>query len=108
MLPFSVDPRAKMNVIGRQLPLTSSFTVEPTDCLRSTAVGRATAVPARRATAVVNFMFAARSLSGDRLKDVFVVRESDERGWSGANVATTNVGLSMVLESVGAALKIYS
>jgi len=29
-------------------------------------------------------------------------------GGSGANVATTSVGLSMVLESVGAALKICS
>ena len=64
MLPFSVDPRAKMNVIGRQLPLTSSLTVEPTDCLRSTAVGRATAVPARRAIAVVNLIVTGRLLSG--------------------------------------------
>jgi hypothetical protein len=63
MLPISVDPRAKMNVIGRQLPLVSSLTVEPTDCLLSMAVGRATAVPARRAIAVVNLMFADGLLS---------------------------------------------
>jgi len=74
MLPFSVDPRAKMNVMGRQAPLVSSLTVDPTDCLRSMSVGRATAVPARKATAAANFMFAGRLLSGFLLKDVFVVR----------------------------------
>jgi hypothetical protein len=61
MLPTSVEPRAKMNVMGRQLPLVSSLTVEPTrvpNCLRSTAAGRAAAVPARKAMAAVNFMFA--------------------------------------------------
>lgn len=63
-----------MNVMGRQLPLVSSLTVEPTDCLLSMAVGRATAVLARKATAVVNFMFAGRLESGCGLKDVFVVR----------------------------------
>lgn len=51
-----------MKVMARQLPLESSFTVEPTrvpNCLRST-VGRAVAVAARAAMAeaAVNFMFA--------------------------------------------------
>jgi hypothetical protein len=82
-LPASVDPRAKMNVMGRQLPLVSSLTVVPTPptCLRvSMAVGRAATVPARKATAAVNFMFAGRLLSGYLFKDVFVVREGGERG----------------------------
>lgn len=62
MLPISVEPRAKMKVMARQLPLESSFTVEPTrvpNCLRST-VGRAVAVAARAAIAeaAVNFIFA--------------------------------------------------
>lgn len=58
MLPISVEPRAKMKVTSRHSPFSSSLTVEPTrppSCLRSTA-GRAAAVEARRATAVVNFM----------------------------------------------------
>jgi hypothetical protein len=44
------------------------------------AVGRAATVPARKATAAVNFMFAGRLLSGYLFKDVFVVREGGERG----------------------------
>ena len=82
-LPASVDPRAKMNVMGRQLPLVSSLTVVPTPpaCLRvSMAVGRAAAVPARRVTAAVNFISADRLLSGYIFKGVLVVREGGERG----------------------------
>lgn len=61
MLPISVEPRAKMKVTARQAPLWSSLMVEPTllpNCLRSISVGRAAAVPASRAMAAVNFMFA--------------------------------------------------
>ena len=77
MLPTSVEPRAKMNVMGRQLPLVSSLTVEPTrvpNCLRSTAAGRAAAEPARRATAAVNFMFAVGLLLEYLLNSMFVIR----------------------------------
>lgn len=76
MLPISVEPRAKMKVISRQSPFSSSLTVDPTrppSCLGSTA-GRAAAVEARRAMAVVNFML---------IEDVRLICEGflEERKW---------------------------
>jgi hypothetical protein len=61
MLPLSVEPRAKMKVIGRQAPEESSLTVEPTlvpNWRGTRSVGSAVAVAARRAKGVVIFMVA--------------------------------------------------
>jgi len=58
MLPISVEPRAKINVIFLQEPLLNSFSVMPPSCLRSRPVGTAAAVVASSAMAAVNFMFA--------------------------------------------------